>query len=160
MRLLHYPAQAEVISDQKPGLGSHTDFEVRTYFLSITIFNTFFEFPQCFTILWQDEVPALQVKNATGQWVDAQPIPGTFIINIGDQLSRWTNDIFKSTVHRVINKSGVQRYSIPLFFSIDHDVKVEVLPSCISDNRPARYEPIIAGDYVKSNLEKTYAYLP
>ncbi|CEL56308.1 hypothetical protein RSOLAG1IB_07724 [Rhizoctonia solani AG-1 IB] len=139
MRILHYPPQTGVVDERVQGIGAHTDYE-------------------CFTILWQDEISALQVLNTSGQWVDAKPIPGTFVINIADQLSRWTNDIFKSTVHRAINRSGVRRYSIPLFFGTDYDVKLEVLPSCISASRPARYEPILAGDYLKSRLEETYAH--
>jgi isopenicillin N synthase-like dioxygenase len=99
---------------------------------------------QCFTILWQDpSVQALQVLNANGKWIDAIPIPGTVVLkfvllhlhlrycshndcSIGDQLARWTNDVFKSTMHRAVNRSGLERYSIPLFFGTDYDVKLEV----------------------------------
>ncbi|KAG8708230.1 hypothetical protein FRC08_000050 [Ceratobasidium sp. 394] len=139
MRLLHYPPQTGVVDDRVQGIGAHTDYE-------------------CFTILWQDAVPALQVLNTSSQWVDAIPIPGTFVINIGDQMARWTNDIFKSTVHRAINRSGVRRYSMPLFFGTDYHVKLEALPSCVSEARPPRYEAVFAGDYVKSRLEATYAH--
>ncbi|KAG8883676.1 hypothetical protein FRB98_002866 [Tulasnella sp. 332] len=106
MRLLHYPPQTGIVDDRVVGIGAHTDYE-------------------CFTILWQDEVPALQVLNTANQWIDAKPIPGTLVLNIGDQFARWTNDIFKSTRHRVINRSGVRRYSVPLFFGTDYDVKLE-----------------------------------
>ncbi|KAF8757919.1 iron ascorbate-dependent oxidoreductase family [Rhizoctonia solani] len=139
MRILHYPPQTGVVDDRVQGIGAHTELEL------LPMNRAFSYLLQCFTILWQDEISALQVLNTSGQWIDAKPIPGTFVINIADQLSRWTNDIFKSTVHRAINRSGVRRYSIPLFFGTDYDVKLEVLPSCISANRPARYEPIIAG---------------
>ncbi|KAG9091591.1 hypothetical protein FS749_016425 [Ceratobasidium sp. UAMH 11750] len=139
MRLLHYPPQTGVVDDRVQGIGAHTDYE-------------------CFTILWQDGVPALQVLNTSGQWVDTIPIPGTFVINIGDQMARWTNDIFKSTVHRAINRAGVRRYSMPLFFGTDYHVKLEALPSCVSEARPPRYEAVFAGDYVKSRLEETYAH--
>ncbi|QRV73453.1 hypothetical protein RhiJN_01467 [Ceratobasidium sp. AG-Ba] len=73
MRLLHYPPQTGVVDDRTQGIGAHTEI-------------------QCFTILWQDDVPALQVLNTSGQWVDATPIPGTFVINIGDQMTRWTSN--------------------------------------------------------------------
>ncbi|KAI0035223.1 Clavaminate synthase-like protein [Vararia minispora EC-137] len=138
MRLLYYPPQAGVIDERTIGIGAHTEY--------------------CFTILWQqDDVEALQILNAHGKWIDAVPIRGSLVVNIGDQLGRWTNDIFKSTRHRAINRSGVERYSIPLFFGTDYNVLLEALPSCVSDDMPAKYDPILAGDYVKSRLEETYA---
>ncbi|KAI6039638.1 hypothetical protein EDC04DRAFT_2568213 [Pisolithus marmoratus] len=112
---------------------------------------------QCFTILWQEPgIQALQVLNSEKQWITAPPIPGTLVINIGDQLARWTNDVFRSTVHRAINRSGVRRYSIPLFFGTDYHVRVEPMPSCVSAERPPKYEPITAGDYVQKRLREMY----
>jgi len=114
---------------------------------------------QCFTILWQqDEINALQVLNAAGKWVDAVPIRGSLVVNLGDQFARWTNDVFKSTVHRAVNRSGVARYSIPLFFGTDYNVPLEAIPSCVSDDFPPKYEVVTAGDYVKSRLEATYLH--
>ncbi|KDN43352.1 hypothetical protein RSAG8_06136, partial [Rhizoctonia solani AG-8 WAC10335] len=136
LRLMHYPPQADPLDVRERGIRAHTDY-------------------QCFTILWQGEIPALQIKNASDQWINAQPMPGTFVINIADLLSRWTNDIFKSTVHRVTLQPGVRRISIPLFFGMDDDVMVEVLPSCVSAGRPARYEPIRTWDHVKARKQKT-----
>jgi len=98
----------------------------------------------------------LQVLNAKNEWISAPPIPGTLVINLGDQFARWTNDVFKSTVHRAINRSGVHRYSIPLFFGTDYDVKLEPIHSCISPDQPSKYEIITAGEYVKSRLEATW----
>ncbi|KAF5367327.1 hypothetical protein D9757_010112 [Collybiopsis confluens] len=142
MRLLHYPPQPPVIVDDDGsgiGIGAHTDYE-------------------CFTILWQDNVSALQVQTTEGKWIDAVPIPGTFVLNIGDQLARWTNDVFKSTVHRAINKSGLERYSIPLFYGVDYDVPLTPIASCISSDMPAKYEVITAGEYVRHRLQETYAH--
>jgi len=139
MRLLYYPPQTGIVDDRTIGIGSHTDYE-------------------CFTILWQqDGINALQVLNTAGKWITATPIPGSFVVNLGDQFARWTNDEFRSTVHRAINRSGVARYSIPLFFGTDYNVPLEALPSCVSDERPAKYEVVTAGDYVKSRLEATYS---
>ncbi|KII90513.1 hypothetical protein PLICRDRAFT_39078 [Plicaturopsis crispa FD-325 SS-3] len=107
LRLLHYPPQTGPVDERVIGIGAHTDYE-------------------CFTILYQDTVPALQVLNTAGHWVDAVPVVGTLVINLGDQFARWTNDVFKSTVHRAINRTGVERYSIPLFFGVDYDVPLEV----------------------------------
>lgn len=139
MRLLYYPPQTGVIDDRVIGIGAHTDYE-------------------CFTILWQDQVQALQVLNADGKWIDAVPIPGTLVVNLGDQFARWTNDVFKSTVHRAVNRSGVERYSIPLFFGSDYDVQLQPIPGCVSEDNPPKYEVVTAGDYVKSRLEETYAH--
>ncbi|EKM49759.1 uncharacterized protein PHACADRAFT_179143 [Phanerochaete carnosa HHB-10118-sp] len=139
MRLLYYPSQDGTVDDRVQGIGAHTDYE-------------------CFTILWQDHVPALQVLNKDKKWVDATPIPGTFVVNLGDQLARWTNDVFTSTVHRAINRSGIERYSIPLFFGTDYNVLLEALPSCVSTDHPPKYEPIIAGDFVRSRIAATYKH--
>ncbi|KAI0365343.1 Clavaminate synthase-like protein [Pilatotrama ljubarskyi] len=141
MRVLHYPPQTGPVDDRVIGIGAHT------------------EDPQCFTILWQEPgIQALQVLNKQNQWIDAPPIPGTLVVNLGDQFARWTNDVFKSTVHRVINRSGVRRYSIPLFFGTDYDVKLEPIPSCVSPERPPKYEVVTAGDYVKERLKATYGH--
>jgi isopenicillin N synthase-like dioxygenase len=109
MRLLHYPPQYGEVDDRVIGIGAHTDWE-------------------CFTILWQQpDIQALQVLSPQDKkWIGAPPVEGTLVINLGDQFARWTNDIFQSNVHRAINRSGVERYSIPLFFGTDYDVALEV----------------------------------
>ncbi|GJE92600.1 Clavaminate synthase-like protein [Phanerochaete sordida] len=140
MRVLHYPPQTGPVDDRVIGIGAHTDWE-------------------CFTILWQEPgIQALQVLNAKQQWVNAPPVPGTFVVNIADQLSRWTNGVFKSTVHRAINRSGAERYSIPLFFGTDYDVRLEPIPTCVSPARPPQYEVVTAGEYVKARLQATYGH--
>jgi len=140
MALLHYPLQDghPGVKDDTPGLGAHTDF-------------------QCFTILWQQPgIQALQVINSENRWIDLPPIDDTLVINIGDQLAMWTNDVFKSTVHRAMNKSGKERYSIPLFFGTDYHVNIEPIPSCVSADRPAKYSSITAGEYVSKRLKNKY----
>ncbi|TFY72244.1 hypothetical protein EVG20_g744 [Dentipellis fragilis] len=140
MRALHYPPQTGPVDDRVIGIGAHTDFE-------------------CFTMLWQEPgIQALQVLNANKKWIDAPPIPGTLVINLGDQFARWTNDVFRSTVHRAINRSGVRRYSIPLFFGTDYDVRLEPISSCVSEERPLHYDVVTAGEYVKARLQATSCY--
>lgn len=138
-RVLHYPPQEGKIDEKQIGIGAHSDYE-------------------CFTILCTDEKAALQVLNAAGQWIEAPPVEGAFIVNVGDMMERWTNNYFKSTIHRAINRSGKQRYSIPLFFGTNPDVQIAVLESCQSESNPPRYEPIQAGAYVEQRITETYAH--
>ncbi|RDW74819.1 hypothetical protein BP6252_05961 [Coleophoma cylindrospora] len=128
----------EVMSHEV-GLGSHTDL-------------------QCFTILWQDMIGGLLILNRTGEWIKATPIEGTFVVNIGDFLMRMTNDKWLSTVHRVeVNRSAEPRISMPLFFGFNFNEVIGVLPSCVSEENPAKYEPLRVGDWNYSGLatEKT-----
>ena len=92
-----YPAMSveEAARSQDIGIGSHTDL-------------------QCFTLLWQDMNGGLQVLNPEGEWIKASPLEGTFVVNIGDYLMRLTNDRLKSTVHRVFNRSTVDRFVLSL----------------------------------------------
>lgn len=137
MRVLHYPSQDGPVDDRQIGIGAHSDYE-------------------CFTMLCTDEVPALQVLNSAGQWIMAPPIPGCFIVNVGDLMARWTNGYFASTVHRAINRSGKRRYSIPFFFGTNSKSIIEVIPTCQGPERPAQYPPITTGDYVRSRFDATY----
>jgi isopenicillin N synthase-like dioxygenase len=139
LRVLHYPPQLGEIDDRQIGIGAHSDYE-------------------CFTILAQENVPALQVLNREGEWMAADPIPGCLLVNIGDQMARWTNDRFASTVHRAINCSGEERYSIPFFFGPNYDTVVQALPSCVDESHPEKYPPIIAGDYINGRFAATFAH--
>jgi isopenicillin N synthase-like dioxygenase len=135
MRLLYYPSQPIVVDEDQLGCGAHTDYE-------------------CFTLLSQSNQSGLQVLNSNGEWINAIPIENTFVVNIGDLMQRWTNDQFKSTVHRVINTSGTTRYSIPVFFGPDYFAQIKCL---INDEIP-KYEPVIAGEYLTQRFNDTYRY--
>lgn len=139
LRVLHYPPQFGEIDDRQIGIGAHSDYE-------------------CFTILAQDSVSALQVLNTAGEWIAADPVPGCFVVNVGDQMARWTNDLFASTIHRAINRSGRERYSIPFFFGPNYDTVVEALPSCVDAGHPAKYPPISSGDYINGRFAATFAH--
>ncbi|MEE4450610.1 isopenicillin N synthase family dioxygenase [Novosphingobium resinovorum] len=137
LRLLRYPpATAE---EERPGAGTHTDYGN-------------------ITILSQDMTGGLQVCLRDGRWLDATPIAGTFICNIGDCLMRWSNDIYTSTPHRVFNTGGKVRHSVVFFFDPNADACIACLPHCASAERPARYAPVLAGDYLKQKLDATYAF--
>lgn len=105
------------------------------------------------TLVLQDDVPALEVLNPDGQWVDAPPQPGTLVCNVGQYLERQTNGRFPATVHRVRNRTGRERYSLPFFLTPDPDVDLTVLASCLYPGEPPRYEPINVGDlYIRRIL--------
>ncbi|ETN44350.1 uncharacterized protein HMPREF1541_10530 [Cyphellophora europaea CBS 101466] len=109
------------------GLGAHTDL-------------------QCLTLLWQDQVGGLQVLNTRGEWIKAQPIPGTFVVNIGDFLMRMSNGRLKSTVHRVYNRTTQDRLSMPFFLGFNFNETCSVLPTCTDEDNPPQYEPISCGE--------------
>jgi isopenicillin N synthase-like dioxygenase len=102
------------------------------------------------TLLAQDDQGGLEVRLRSGEWIEAPSVPGSFIVNIGDLMACWTNDRFTSTAHRVINRSGSDRYSIPIFFNPGFETVVECLPSCHGPDKPPRYEPIHFGAYVEA----------
>ncbi|KAK6379193.1 hypothetical protein LTS17_006111 [Exophiala oligosperma] len=139
----YYPGLPEdsitATSLEDVGLGAHTDI-------------------QSFTILWQDMIGGLQVLMADGSWVKAPPIPGTFVVNIGDYLMRLSNDRFKSTFHRVFMRTTSDRYSMPFFIGFNCNEEFSVLPSYTSEDMPAKYEPTSCGEYVRCRLN--YIYIP
>ena len=138
LRLLHYPPQpANPLPDEK-GCGAHTDWG-------------------CLTLLWQDDSGGLQVQTLEGDWIEAPPVPGTFVVNIGDMVARWTNDMFRSNFHRVINRSGHDRYSIPYFFEGNCDHMVECLPTCLKDGQVPRYAPVTVTEHLLEMYKRTYA---
>jgi len=107
------------------------------------------------TILLADDVPGLQVYR-DDQWHDVTVPPGTFVCNIGDMLSRWTNDRWISTLHRVVpppaGNGPVRRRSIARFLDCPPDLVVETIPSCTGPGNPSRYEPVVAGDWLHQKL--------
>lgn len=98
-------------------------------------------------------MPALEVLNQDGIWVDALPQPGTFVCNVGQYLERQSNGIFPATVHRVRNRTGLERYSLPFFLTMDPDVELDVLASCVETGEKPKYEKINVGDlYIRRVL--------
>jgi len=139
LRVIHYPSLEAKADERQLGAGAHTDYG-------------------CVTILYQDSTGGLQVQSRDGQWLDATPVAGAFVINIGDMMARWSNDRYTSTPHRVVNPSGTERYSMPFFVEPNFDTPLECLAGCYSEENPAKYPPISAGDYLLSRFAATYEY--
>lgn len=92
------------------------------------------------TMIAQDpyDVQSLEVLNAAGQWIKPKLEPHTFVVNLGDMMARLTNDVYLSTVHRVRNQTGRERYSLPFFFGLNNDELVSPLSEFITDATPVR----------------------
>jgi isopenicillin N synthase-like dioxygenase len=100
----------------------------------------------------------LQVREiANDTWVDAPPIEGSFVVNVGDLLARWTNDRFRSTLHRVINASGRERYSIATFYDPTYGATVDPRELGTSDAE-LKYQPVAAGDYILGRINDSMGY--
>lgn len=108
------------------------------------------------TLLMGAQGRGLQVQNHNGEWIDAIAEPDELMINVGDMLSRHTNNKLKSTIHRVVNPPrelwGTSRYSIPFFMHPISEMKLDVLESCIDDHHPKQYEDITAGEFLNERL--------
>jgi isopenicillin N synthase-like dioxygenase len=140
MRANNYQRRAEHSAPQ-PGqvrMGAHTDYGVMT-------------------ILLADPVPGLQIMGPEHSWHDVVPVPGCLIVNFGDLLAEWTNDRWKSTLHRVVPPPAdtigeARRRSIAFFHEANYDALIEVMPSCIRPGETPRYSPVTAGDHLLAKL--------
>jgi isopenicillin N synthase-like dioxygenase len=135
LRLLHYPGAA-ARDTGRLGAGEHSDYGN-------------------LTLLATDDVGGLFVRARSGEWLEAPPIAGALLCNIGDCLMRWTNDTYVSTRHRVASPVGRDRYSVVFFFDPNPEAVVSCLPTCLHGG-PPKYPPIAAADYLRARLEATY----
>lgn len=141
LRLLHYPPLANLPKPGQIRAGAHSDYGT-------------------LTLLFQDNVGGLEVQTSTGEWIAAPSISDAVLINTGDLTQRWSNDVFRSTKHRVAlpqgKKAGCDRYSIAFFCQPDAEAEIVCLPSCQSPENPPRYPPVTSGEYLLSRLQATY----
>lgn len=139
LRFPNYPDQAQPPLPGQLRYGEHQDFSA-------------------LTIVRQDPAQGgLQVRTQDRTWEEAPVIPGSFIINVGDLMARWTNDRWRSTLHRVSNPDPelagtTRRLSLVAFTGPNDDYEVACLPSCTDADHPALYEPVRAGPYVRAKI--------
>lgn len=149
-RIFNYPYSPQVAGETAWGVGEHTDYGV-------------------LTILKQDECGGLQVRSRS-EWIDARPIPGSFICNIGDMLDRLTRGLYRSTPHRVINRAGRDRLSFPFFFDPNFHAEVrpiaELANVVVPDDRHQRWDRASVhdiqgtyGDYLLGKVAKVFPQL-
>ncbi len=138
-QIIYYPPHPAGATTDQFGLAPHTDFG-------------------CITLLWQDSNGGLEVlERQSKSWIAATPIPGTLVVNVGDLLARWTNDRYASTPHRVINKSGRERFSIATFY--DPDFKAVVDPRQLGASQAdCKYEPTTSGAHILGRIERSFGY--
>ncbi|CAE6192169.1 unnamed protein product [Arabidopsis arenosa] len=141
VRLLRYPGELNSSGEETCGASAHSDFGM-------------------ITLLATDGVAGLQVcRNKDKEpkvWEDVAGIKGTFVVNIGDLMERWTNGLFRSTMHRVVSV-GKERYSVAVFVDPDPNCVVECLESCCSETSPPRFPPVRARDYFHERFSQTLA---
>ena len=109
------------------------------------------------TILLQDNVQGLEIKDSDDQWFKAPIIPGTFLINIGHMIQRWTNDYFRATIHRVVSPCNNARLSVPFFFEPNYDTVIEPIGKFCTDGNPTRYSPLHFGNYLEKTFKASYS---
>lgn len=138
-QMVYYPPHPPMAEADQFGVAPHTDYG-------------------CITLLYQDDSGGLQVRElGTNDWIDATPIHGSLVVNVGDLLARWSNDRFRSTLHRVINKSGHERYSIATFYDPTYSAMVDPCDLGVEPDA-SLYPPVAAGDYILKRIDDSMAY--
>jgi len=140
LRIIHYPPQDRVTPEPgQLGCGAHTDYG-------------------SITILADDGVGGLQVRQRSGEWVDIAIGSDELVVNLGDLMAIWTNDRWVSNPHRVINPVGVDRYSSPLFVTPPYHARIEPLAACIEPGERAHYDAQVSGPYLLARFDGTHSY--
>ncbi len=127
LRLIRYPRH-DTAADNQFGFAPHID----TNFL---------------TLLARSALPGLEVRTRQGEWIRPPNIPNTFVVNTGEMLGRYANDRYVPTPHRVVNDNNALRHAIPFFFGPGLEAIIEPVPTCVSSQNPAKYEPLLYADH-------------
>lgn len=143
LRAVNYPATTAPPAPGQLRAGAHTDYGL-------------------LTILRQDTVGGLQVSDSHGDWVPVPTIADAYVINIGDLMARWTNDRWRSTLHRVVNPvdgvaQAARRQSVPFFFNANFDAEIACLPSCLAAGEEPHHETVIAGPHLMGKFRRATA---
>ena len=144
MRVINYPPPRGELEPGQLRAGAHTDYG-------------------CMTILRTEAAPGgLQVQTPAGGWLDVPAVPGSFVVNLGDMMARWTNDRWTATLHRVVvppadRAAASRRQTIVFFHDPRADAVIDCIPSCTDADHPPLYEPVTALDYVRSKAAKALA---
>jgi isopenicillin N synthase-like dioxygenase len=139
LRMLRYPPHPPDANERTFGAGAHTDWGA-------------------LTLLAQDAHGGLEVALPGGRWLAVPPLSGTFIVNLGDMMPRWTNGLYRSSLHRVRNtmSGGAARYSIPFFYEPDYLARIEAVPGTLAAGEKPLFEACTAGEHLKQMYQKTY----
>jgi isopenicillin N synthase-like dioxygenase len=137
--LLYYPPQPPELGPDQYGVSPHTDYGALTF-------------------VSQDDTGGLQIRNRAGAWVAAPPDRDAFVVNIGDLMARWTNDLFVSTPHRVVNATTRPRFSVAVFYDPHFDTEIAAIPSCVPAGTAPLYPATTCGDYILSRFGASFAY--
>ena len=145
LRAINYPARKGAALPGQRRAGAHTDYGM-------------------LTILRQDAVGGLEVLGPGGSWAGVEPVPGAFVINIGDLMARWTNDRWRSTLHRVVEPPGpsaatARRQSMAYFQNANWSAEISCLPTCLEPGAKPRYEPVRAGPHLIGKFRRSVSLL-
>lgn len=139
LRMSHYPDTPR-LQQNEYGLAPHAD----TSFM---------------TLLAPNRIPGLSLRTASNRWIDAPVIDGAFLVNSGQMLNRWSNERFRATPHRVVNRSGGERYAIPFFFDCTIDHEMVCLPTCTGPDNPPKYESTTYMKFVTAYQKSNYDHV-
>lgn len=140
LRMIRYPAHPEDADERTFGAGAHTDWGA-------------------ITVLLQDMHGGLEVQMPDASWVKATPMAGTFVVNLGDMIPRWTNGLYHSNPHRVRNShsGGQPRFSVPFFYEPNYLAPIVAVPGTVAEGETPRFTPCTAGEHLREMYRKTYA---
>ncbi len=136
MRALHYPGFDAAPARGAQRAGAHSDYGT-------------------LTILRTDDVPGLEIVDSNGHWVSVEPAPDTFVVNLGDSIAQWTNDRWRSTMHRVVATDPRPRQSFAFFHMANWDATIECLPTCLEPGEEPRHQPAQAGPWLMQKFQST-----